>query len=253
MINTATPASVSGLTKHYGDVAVVNNVSFDIRPGAITGFLGPNGAGKTTTLRMLMGLTKPTAGTALINGQPFRHLAEPAQHAGAVLESGDFHPGRTGRNHLRTLARTADIDEAKVDKLLDVVGLGQAARKQVGGYSLGMRQRLGIASALLGDPALLILDEPANGLDPVGIRWLRTLLTSITEAGGAVLMSSHLLNEAAQTVDHVLIIHDGQLVANEPLENLVGDGQSLEQVYLDIVDHSARHTTANALATGNRS
>jgi len=224
------------MVKRYGDTVAVEGVTFTIRAGTVTGFLGPNGAGKSTTLRVLLGLVAPTSGDATVAGQRFGELAEPWRHVGAVLESNDFHPGRTGRNHLRVLARLCDLGDRRVDEVLDLVGLGKAADRRVGNYSLGMRQRLGLAAALLGDPPLLVLDEPANGLDPVGMRWLRELLRSFAATGGAVLMSSHLLAEVSNTVDHVLIINDGRLLADAPLTGLVGDDGDLENAYVSIVE-----------------
>ena len=188
------------LTKRYGDVVAVDGLSFDLEPATITGFLGPNGAGKSTTLRMLLGLTAPTSGRALVFGQPYARLTEPSRRIGAALESSDFHPGRSGRDHLRMLADAVDIPRARVEEVLRLVELEGAARRRVGTYSLGMRQRLGLAAALLGDPELLILDEPANGLDPGGVRWLRDFLRDFAAAQRTVLISSHVLAEVAQTV-----------------------------------------------------
>lgn len=233
----ATPiAQVSHLTKRYGRVLALDDVSFTVRPGTITGFLGPNGAGKTTTLRILLGLAAPTSGTASISGVPFAQLDRPWNHVGAVLESNDFHPGRTGRNHLRVLARLCDLDDAVVDDAIDLVGLSDAGDRRVGGYSLGMRQRLGLAGALLTKPPLLVLDEPANGLDPVGVRWLRGVLGAYADGGGAVVMSSHLLAELEQTIHRVLIIGGGRLLADASLDELMADGRDLEASYLSIVE-----------------
>jgi ABC-2 type transport system ATP-binding protein len=226
---------VDRLTKRYGDVIAVDDVSFQVRPGTITGFLGPNGAGKTTTLRILLGLATATDGMVTIDGRHAAELDEPWRHVGAVLDSNDFHPARSGRNHLRVLARLCDLPDDRVEALLDLVGLTAAADRRVGGYSLGMRQRLGLAAALLGEPRLLVLDEPTNGLDPVGVRWMRDLLRDFADNGGAVLMSSHLLAEAQHSVDHVLIIDRGRLIADAPLHELTGDGTDLEAVYLDLV------------------
>jgi ABC-2 type transport system ATP-binding protein len=232
-------ARVESLTKRYGDKTAVDDTTFDIRPGAITGFLGPNGAGKTTTLRLLLGLAEPTSGTAHIGGVPFGDLEQPWQHVGAVLESNDFHPGRTGRNHLVFLAQLCGLGNDRVDEVLELVGLADAGDRRAGDYSLGMRQRLGLAAALIGSPSLLILDEPANGLDPIGVRWLRELLRSHADAGGAVLMSSHLLAEAQQTVDHVLIIHDGHLLADAPIAELIEPGGDLEATFVSVVAKAA--------------
>ena len=216
----AAPVEVRELTKRYGSTTAVDGLSFTIRRGAITGFLGPNGAGKSTTLRALLGLVHPTAGDARVEGAPYAKLDDPLGTVGAVLESESFHPGRSGRNHLRIQAAAAGLPAERVDEVLATVELTDAARRRVGGYSLGMRQRLSVAGALLGNPRLLVLDEPANGLDPEGIRWLRTFLRTFAGDGGTVLISSHVLPEVAQIVDEVVIIHRGRLVAQEPLEAL---------------------------------
>jgi ABC-2 type transport system ATP-binding protein len=216
----AAPVEVRELTKRYGSTTAVDGLSFTIRRGAITGFLGPNGAGKSTTLRALLGLVHPTAGDARVEGAPYAKLHDPLGTVGAVLESESFHPGRSGRNHLRVQAAAAGLPAERVDEVLATVELTDAARRRVGGYSLGMRQRLSVAGALLGKPRLLVLDEPANGLDPEGIRWLRTFLRAFATDGGTVLISSHVLPEVAQIVDEVVIIHRGRLVAQEPLEAL---------------------------------
>jgi ABC-2 type transport system ATP-binding protein len=216
------PAIVAAdsLTKRYGKLTAVDGLSFELEAGTVTGFLGPNGAGKTTTLRMLLGLAKPTGGSALVFGEPYARLQRPALRVGAVLEATDFHPGRSGRNHLRTLARATGLSDARVDEVLRLVELDAAKNRRVKGYSLGMRQRLGLASALLGDPELLVLDEPANGLDPEGVRWLRDFLRSFAAGGRTVLVSSHVLAEVAQTVDNVLIINRGRLVVESTLAQL---------------------------------
>jgi ABC-2 type transport system ATP-binding protein len=226
--------SVSSLTKHYGDVVAVDDISFSLQPGTVTGFLGPNGAGKTTTLRLLLGLAEPTSGQALVFGRRYAELDRPVRQVGAVLESNDFHPGRTGRNHLRTLALAADVPESRIDDVLDLVNLDQAADRKVRGYSLGMRQRLGLASALLGEPQLLILDEPANGLDPAGVHWLRTFLRRLAADGRTVLVSSHVLAEVALAVDQVVIIARGHLVATAAVDELTRDGRTLEAAYLEL-------------------
>ena len=201
---------IDRLSKRFGDVAAVDDLSFVAREGAVTGFLGPNGAGKTTTLRMLLGLVAPTGGTATIGGKRYAELAAPSRHVGAVLETDAFHPGRRARNHLRVLAMAAGLPLTRVDEVLAEVGLADAGHRRVKGFSLGMRQRLGLASALLGEPQVLILDEPANGLDPEGVHWLREFLRAFADAGGTVLVSSHLLAEVAQTVDDVVIIARGR-------------------------------------------
>ncbi|GAA0240538.1 ABC transporter ATP-binding protein [Saccharothrix mutabilis subsp. mutabilis] len=211
---------VQGLTKQFGPVAAVQNLSFTVEPGSVTGFLGPNGAGKTTTLRMLLGLVTPTAGQGLINGRPFHQLGNPARVVGAVLEAQGFHPKRTARDHLRVYASAIGVPDQRADQVLGLVGLGQAADRKAGGFSLGMKQRLALATALLGDPQVLVLDEPANGLDPEGIAWLRSFLQSFARSGRTVLISSHLLAEVEQTVDQVVIISRGQTMYYGPLANL---------------------------------
>ena len=226
--------NVAGLTKRYGDLIAVDELTFWLRAGTVTGFLGPNGAGKTTTLRLMLGLAEPTAGEALVFGRRYRDLDQPCRWAGAVLESNDFDPGRSGGDHLRALALAAEIPWARVDEVLELVDLAAGTRRRVGAYSLGMRQRLGLAAALLGAPELLILDEPMNGLDPAGVHWLRSFLRSFAEAGGTVLIASHMLAEVAQSVDQVLIIHRGRLVADARLEELTRDGRTLEDVYLGL-------------------
>ncbi len=208
------------LTKRFGEVLAVADLSFTLQAGTITGFLGPNGAGKTTTLRMLLGLATPTCGRALLFDRPYAALEQPAVRIGAVLEATDFHPGRSGRDHLRTLAQAVVLTDTRVDEVLRLVELPAAARRRVKGYSLGMRQRLGLAAALLGDPELLVLDEPANGLDPEGVWWLRDVLRAFALQGRTVLISSHQLAEVAQIVDQVLIISRGRLVIESSLEQL---------------------------------
>jgi ABC-2 type transport system ATP-binding protein len=221
------------LTKRFGGVLAVDDLTFSLRPGTITGFLGPNGAGKTTTLRLLLGLAEPTAGDALVFGRRYRDLDDPIRSVGAVLESNDFHPGRSGRDHLRVLAVAAGIGTRRVDEVLALVELEHAASRRVRTYSLGMRQRLGLAAALLGDPDLLVLDEPANGLDPAGVHWLRRSLRGFAERGGTALVSSHMLAEAAQTVDDVVIIDRGRRIASGELSELTEGGRtSLEELFL---------------------
>src|SRR4051794_3646107 len=215
------------LTKRFGKILAVDDLSFRLDAGTITGFLGPNGAGKTTTLRMLLGLAEPTAGSSTVFGKRYRELERPALRIGAVLEATDFHPGRSGRNHLRTLAAAESISDSRVDEALRLVELAAAGKRRVKGYSLGMRQRLGLAAALLGAPELLVLDEPANGLDPEGVRWLRDFLRSFAAGGRTVLVSSHVLAEVAQTADQVLIVNRGRLVVESRLDELtarVGGG-----------------------------
>jgi len=212
--------TVEGLTKRFGDVVAVDDLSFEVDQGTVVGFLGPNGAGKTTTLRMLLGLVIPTAGTARFQGRPYRELAAALRHVGAVLEASSFHPGRTARNHLRVVTAAAGLPRTRADEVLSQVGLDQAADRRVGGFSLGMRQRLALATALLGDPEILVLDEPANGLDPEGIHWLRGFLRNFADQGRTVLVSSHVLAEVAQTVDQVVIIAHGRLVTQSTLAAL---------------------------------
>jgi ABC-2 type transport system ATP-binding protein len=224
--------SIRGLTKHFGAVRAVENLTFDVPSGGITGFLGPNGAGKTTTLRIALGLVRPTAGEALIDGSRYADLPQPRRVVGAVLEATGFHPGRRGRDHLRVLAQQAGVSGRRVDEVLELVDLTRAADRRVAGYSLGMRQRLGLASALLGDPEVLVLDEPSNGLDPAGIAWLRDLLRGLAADGRAILVSSHVLSEVAQTVDQVVIVHEGRLRYAGGLDGLAGD--SLEAAFLSL-------------------
>jgi ABC-2 type transport system ATP-binding protein len=212
--------AVQSLTKRYGATVAVDGLTFSVRSGSILGFLGPNGAGKTTTLRVLLGLAEPTSGGASIDGLPYRSLPDPLGSVGAVLDSSGFHPGRRGRNHLRVIARAAGLPVRRVDEVLRLVELGDVARRRVKAYSFGMKQRLNLAAALLGDPQTLVLDEPANGLDPQGIRWLRDFLRSMAGEGRTILVSSHALAEVSQTVDEVLVIHRGRLRAHSTLAEL---------------------------------
>jgi ABC-2 type transport system ATP-binding protein len=237
---TCTAIEVTGLTKRFGDTVAVHDLSFTVSYGRITGFLGPNGAGKTTTLRAMLGLIRPDAGTALIGGCRYAELNDPAHAVGALLDASAVHPGRSGRDHLRVLATAAGVPASRADALLDGVGLDRAARQRTGGYSLGMRQRLGLATALLGDPAVLVLDEPANGLDPQGIRWLRDMLRFLAAQGRAVLISSHALAEVAQTVDDIVVINEGRCVAQAALHDLAASypGLTLEDIYLHLTDTS---------------
>jgi ABC-2 type transport system ATP-binding protein len=236
------PIQVDHLTKRYGAVTAVDDLCFSLEPGSITGFVGANGAGKSTTLRMLLGLTRPTSGTATIHGVPYAALVDAPRTVGALTDPDVFHPGRTGRNALRVLARPAGISDRRVDELLELVDLPGAARRRVGGYSTGMRQRLGLAAALLGDPPTLILDEPANGLDPIGISWLRGLLRGLADQGRTLLVSSHQLAELAQTVDDVILIDHGRLVARGSTADLMARHQSasLEELFLDLVSNGTR-------------
>ncbi len=224
---------VAGLTKRFGSLVAVDDLSFEVEPGTVTGCLGPNGAGKTTTLRMLLGLVTPTSGTATIAGLTYHELAAPKATVGAMLEASGFHPGRTAANHLKVIATAAGLSASRVDEVLAEVDLSDAAGRRVGKFSLGMRQRLGLAGALLGDPEVLVLDEPGNGLDPEGIRWLRGFLRRYAEQGRTVLISSHALAEVAQTVDRVVIIARGRLVAHSTLAELTQRG-NLEDVFLEL-------------------
>jgi ABC-2 type transport system ATP-binding protein len=237
-----TRIEVAGLTKRFGSLLAVDDLEFSVEPGRITGFLGPNGAGKTTTLRMLLGLVRPTAGTATIGGVRYHDLPHPLQTVGSALEATSFHPGRSGRDHLRVLADAAGIPEPRVDEMLELVGIPAAARQRAGGYSMGMRQRLGLAAALLGDPQVLILDEPANGLDPEGIRWLRGLLRYVADGGKTVLISSHMLSEVEQTVDDIVIIANGRSVSQGPIASLQGESS----VFVRTTDADALGTALTA-------
>jgi ABC-2 type transport system ATP-binding protein len=216
---------VVDLTKRYGKVLAVDRLSFRVEPGTITGFLGPNGAGKSTTLRSVLGLVHPDAGGATVLGRTYRELERPLHQVGAVLEASEVHPGRSGRNHLRVLAAASGVPRSRVEEVLALVELTAAAKRRVKGYSLGMRQRLGLATALLGDPEVLVLDEPANGLDPAGVRWLRDLLRSLAGEGRTILVSSHVLAEVAQTVDRVVIIHRGKLIQQATIAEVLAGAQ----------------------------
>ena len=213
--------TVERLTKRYGETLAVDDLSFTVQAGRVTGFLGPNGAGKSTTLRALLGLVRPTSGRALVMGRAFHELTDPVRTVGAALDAHDVHPGRSGRGHLRTIAAAAGLPDSRVDEVLDMVELTPARDRRVKGYSMGMRQRLALAAALLGDPRILMLDEPANGLDPQGMRWLRDILVSLAAEGRAVLISSHVLSEVEQTVDSVVVIGAGRLVMQGSLAELV--------------------------------
>jgi len=217
------PIEIHGLTKRFGPVLAVNDVSFSVSPGKVTGFLGPNGSGKTTTLRMLLGLVTPSSGTATIGGQKYTDLSNPGDLVGAVLEATSFHPSRRARSHLRVVARACGHDEARADVVLELVGLAGDATRKVGGFSMGMRQRLELASALIGDPEVLILDEPSNGLDPQGIAWLRDFMRYLAGEGKTVLVSSHLLSEMAQTIDEVVILSHGVLRAQGTLASITAN------------------------------
>ncbi|MEJ3655997.1 ATP-binding cassette domain-containing protein [Actinomycetes bacterium KLBMP 9759] len=236
--------SARGLTKRYGDVLAVDDLSFDVRPGAVTGFLGANGAGKSTTMRMVLGLDTPTSGSVTVAGRAYRDLDAPARQVGALLDPRCIHPGRSARNHLRWMADAAGISRARVDEVLEQVGVGHAADRRVGEFSLGMRQRVGIAGALLGDPAVLILDEPLNGLDPEGIRWVRSLLKDLAKDGRTVFVSSHLMNEMEQTAERVVVIGHGRLIDAVDVAELRGRAAA---VRVDAADPDATPLLAEAL------
>ena len=227
---------VRGLTKRFGDLTAVDDLSFTVSAGTVTGFLGPNGAGKTTTLRMLLGLIQSDAGTAVINGRPYREVRD---QVGASLEATGFHPGRTARAHLRTRAMARGLDGAGIDAVLAMVDLAGDANRRTGVFSLGMKQRLGLAAALLGDPEVLILDEPANGLDPEGVKWLRGLLRGLAGQGRTIFVSSHILTEVTQTADHVVIINRGRLIADARLADLIRGEQTLEDLFLNLTRKGA--------------
>ncbi len=243
---------VRGLTKRYDDVLAVDDLSFDVEPGKVTGFLGPNGAGKSTTMRMVLGLDRPTSGTAVVNGQSFASYDEPLREVGALLDAGAVHPGRTGRSHLRVAARSNGIPARRVDEVIEQVGLGKAAGRRIKGYSLGMRQRLGIAAALLGDPRVLLFDEPINGLDLDGVRWIRTLLRGLADEGRTVLVSSHLMSEMQQTADRLVVIGRGRLIAEATTKELLaGLGQRQVRVRtphaVDLLERLGAHGVAATL------
>ena len=213
--------TIENVTKRYGDKVAVDDLTFEVKPGIVTGFLGPNGAGKSTTMRLILGLDAPTSGTVTLDGRKYADLPAPLHEVGAMLEARAIHTGRSAYNHLLALAQTHGIGRARVDEVIDLVGIGAVARKRVGGFSLGMGQRLGVAAALLGDPRVLILDEPANGLDPEGILWIRTLLKRLAKEGRTVFLSSHLMSEMAQTADHLVVIGRGRLIADTSVDDFV--------------------------------
>ncbi|WP_235866022.1 ATP-binding cassette domain-containing protein [Serinibacter arcticus] len=239
---------MQGLRKTFGDVTAVEDLSFAVQPGRVTGFLGPNGSGKTTTLRILLGLVQATSGAATIGGRAYRDIPDPLRTVGAALEAASFHPGRTARSHLRIQALANGIDRGRVQTVLDMVGMTEYADRRVGGYSMGMRQRLGLAGALLGDPGVLVLDEPVNGLDPEGIRWIRSFLRALAEQGRTVVVSSHMLGEVQQSVDDVVIIAQGRLVRAGTIASL--EAENPPQVLVDAADRDAlaRSLTAAGLA-----
>lgn len=246
------PLEIEHVTKRYGHEVVVDDLTFTVGPGRVTGFLGPNGAGKSTTMKILLDLAAADSGHAAVGGTRYRDLADPARVVGVVLEPNAFHPGRTGRNHLRILAYGAGIAPARVDAMLAAVGLDHAADRHVGGYSLGMRQRLGIAAALLGDPPVLVLDEPGNGLDPQGIRWLRDLLRDRAAAGGTIFVSSHLLNEVEHLADEVVVLNHGLLVTTGALSTLQKAGTAVRTTAPDQLTTilTAAGATVHTGATG---
>lgn len=223
---------VSHLTKRFGRTVAVDGLTFGLRPGVVTGFLGPNGAGKSTTMRMMLGLDRPTSGTARIDGKPYAQLRDPLRTVGALLEAKAVHPGRSALNHLRFLARSNRIPDSRIHEVIGLTGLESVARRRAGRFSLGMGQRLGIAAALLGDPAVLILDEPVNGLDPEGVVWIRNLLRGLAAEGRTVLVSSHLMSEAALTVDHLIVIGRGRLLADTSMADFVARSGSLEEEFM---------------------
>jgi ABC-2 type transport system ATP-binding protein len=232
---------VHDLTKRYGSTLAVDTLSFDVRPGMVTGFLGPNGSGKSTTMRLILGLDAPDAGEARIGGRRYRDLRWPLREAGALLEANAFHPGRSAHAHLHALAVSNGIDRRRVDEVLDLVGLAGAARKRAGTFSLGMAQRLGIAAALLGDPPVLLLDEPVNGLDPAGIHWIRDLLKSLAGQGRAVFVSSHLISEIALLAEHLVVIGQGHLLADTSVAELSAGAASLEDAFLRLTGASIQY------------
>jgi ABC-2 type transport system ATP-binding protein len=230
-----------GLTKRYGATTAVDGLGFEVQPGAVTGFLGPNGSGKSTTMRMIMGLDRPDRGTATINGKRYRELRWPLREVGALLEARTYHPGRTAESHLTALAAANDVPRSRVGEVLAAVGLGDVARKRAGGFSLGMSQRFGIAVALLGDPGVLLFDEPVNGLDPEGVRWIRDLMKSLAAEGRAVLLSSHLISEMVLIADHLIVIGQGRLLADSTVTELTAGGRSLEEAFFALTSDSAEY------------
>ena len=233
--------SAHSLTKHYGRTVAVRDLSFTVRPGVVTGFLGPNGAGKSTTMRMLIGLDRPDAGRATVNGKLYRELRQPLREVGAMLEAKSFHPGRTARVHLGALAVSNGIPKRRVGEVLALVGLEAAAGRRSGKFSLGMAQRLGIAAALLGDPGTVILDEPVNGLDPGGVRWIRDLLKSLAAEGRTVLISSHLISEVAQTADELIVLGQGRLLAQATVAELSARASSLEDAFFQLAASASEY------------
>ena len=235
-----------GLTKHYGRTVAVRDLTFTVRPGVVTGFLGPNGAGKSTTMRMLIGLDRPDTGQATVNGRPYRELRQPLRQVGAMLEARSFHPGRSARAHLRALADSNAIPGRRVEEVLALVGLAAAGGRRAGKFSLGMAQRLGIAAAMLGDPPIVILDEPVNGLDPEGVRWIRNLMKSLAGEGRTVLISSHLISEVAQTADELIVIGQGRLLAHTTVAELAATANSLEDAFFRLTESASDYTGRDA-------
>jgi ABC-2 type transport system ATP-binding protein len=231
---------VRGIRKRYGRTVAVDDLSFTVEPGKVTGFVGPNGAGKSTTMRVILGLDAADAGTALVGGRPYRRLRFPLREVGALLDAGAVHPGRTGRNHLLWMAHSNGLARGRVDEVLDLAGLDTVARRRAGGYSLGMRQRLGIAGALLGDPGVLLFDEPVNGLDPEGVVWIRALLRRLAAEGRAVLVSSHLMSELAESAEQLVVIGRGRLLADTTVRELLIGQPSLEAAYLALTSHTVQ-------------
>jgi ABC-2 type transport system ATP-binding protein len=242
-----------GLVKRYGPTTAVDNLSFDVLPGTVTGFLGPNGAGKSTTMRMIIGLDRPDGGLVKVGGKSYHDLRSPLREVGALLEAKAFHPGRTARAHLTALAASNSIPKRRVDEVLGITGLGKAADRRAGKFSLGMAQRLGIAAALLGDPAVLLLDEPVNGLDPEGIRWIRNLLKNLAAEGRTVLVSSHLISEVAQTADQLIVVGRGRLLAQTTVAELSARGNSLEEAFFSLTEGSAEYSASNMSYQGSPS
>jgi ABC-2 type transport system ATP-binding protein len=249
---------VSDLRKRFGPAVALDGMSFTVRPGQVTGFVGPNGAGKSTTMRVILGLDNPDHGTALIGGLPYRSLRDPLRHVGSLLDAAALQPSRTGRNHLLWLAHSQGLTAERVDAVLDVTGLTAAARRRAGGFSMGMRQRLGIAAALLGDPPAVLLDEPFNGMDPEGIVWMRGLLRSLAAEGRAVLVSSHLMSELQDTADHLVVVGRGRVIADAPVAELLAGAaagraslRSLEDVYLQLTRDAVEFRGGGAFPGGD--
>jgi ABC-2 type transport system ATP-binding protein len=234
---------VQEVSKRYGSAKAIEQLSFTVRSGRVTAFLGPNGAGKSTTLRVILGLDRPDTGRALVNGKPYSALRRPLQEVGALLDANAVHGGRTARDHLLCIARAGRIGPDRVTEVLELTGLADVARRRVSGFSLGMRQRLGIAAALLGDPGILLLDEPVNGLDPEGVRWIRGLLRSLAAEDRTVFVSSHLMGEMELAADQLIVIGRGRLIADAPLAELTAGDRSLEEVYLDLTDADVQYRT----------